>query len=69
MEIFIYENTVTSTNETLVGIGQYNMMKALGYFYREEEDKDYVQKWRGIFHLDKLSRMDIAKEKNEKVKI
>ena len=69
MEIFIYENTVTSNTRTLVGIGQYNMMKALGYFYREEEDKDYVQKWRGIFHLDKLSRMDIAKEKNEKVKV
>ena len=69
MEIFVYENTITSTSRNLIGIGQYNMMNALGYFYREEEDKDYIQKWRGIFHLDKISKINNEKDKNEKIKI
>lgn len=45
------------------------MRKALGYFYKEEEDKDYMEKWRGIFQLDKISKLNNEKDKNEKIKI
>lgn len=47
MEVFIYND------RQLIGIGQYQLSNPLAYFYKEEEDKQYVKKWYDFLKLGK----------------
>lgn len=67
MEVFAYEEN--NGSEKLIGIGHYPLFKTLAYFYGDEEDKEYIEKWNDFFHLDKMSKVAEDKKRVKAVKV
>lgn len=67
MEVFAYETK--NGVEKLIGIGQYPLLTPLRYFYGDEEDKEYIERWNEFFVLDKRNRIGDEKKKNKAIKV
>ena len=64
MEVYLYEKSIKANKEDkLIGIAEFKLKNALKYYYGEEEDRTYKQKWERNFYLDRLQ----AKEEGKKV--
>lgn len=66
LELFMYD--FPGGYKQLYGAGTFSMRQALAWFYGEEDDKDYRDRWHKFFRINK-GDTDAEKEKPVKVKV
>lgn len=67
VELFLYHYPYGS--KKLLGSASLSLRETLAWFYGDEDEEDYKQRWRKFFEVNRLNKNEIEKERPEKFKV
>jgi hypothetical protein len=67
VELFLYHYPYGS--KKLLGSASLSLKETLAWFYGDEDEEDYKQRWRKFFEVNRLNKNEVEKERPEKFKV